>query len=415
MTDSLGVFRSLFMRAPVPYVGRTGIGRYALRDTSRRSHLAATAENSDLYSIVNVTSTSTAKVNWRLWRNAASGRKEDRREVLDHQALRVWKRPNDFTTGREFVEAGQKHGDLCGETWWVVERGDIPGVGMVPFPTAMWVVRPDRMTPIPSREEFLVGYMYTSPDGQEVALTLDQVIMQKTPSPMDPYRGLGPVAALMLTLEGEAAAEEWNANFFRNGAMPGGILKTKESLNDDVFNRVRDRWAEQHKGLHNAHRVAILEAGLDFETVNYSRKDLQIAEAAAITPDKLKRAFGLPGFALGELQDANRASSEAAAAWFAQNLTIPRLDRIKDALNVFYLPMFGTDPFTKRLEFDYDNPVEPDQATENSTLAAKTSAYKTLCDAGVEPEDAASVVGLPEMRHRTAAPAAEPDPVGAPA
>lgn len=407
MSDTFGVLRGIFNRAPVPFVSRSG-GGLSLRawgDFGRRSQLAASEVNSDLYSIVHRTSTSTAAVNWRLYRSSPSGLAEDRVEVLKHQALRVWKRPNDFWTGREFVEAGQQHNDLTGETWWVVERASITGYGELAFPTGMWVVRPDRMVPIPSPTDYLSGYMYVGPSGEEVALTRDQVIQTKIPSPLDPYRGLGPVQALMLTLEGAQAAEAYDAAFFTNGAMPGGLLRTPNMLSDPDFNRIASRWRDQHKGTENAHRVAILEGGLDFTAVTYSRKDMQRTESAGVTSDKIKRAFGISGFALGELQDANRAAAEAASAWFAQNLTIPRLDRLKDALNYQFLPLFG-DTGTG-LEFDYDNPVEPDQATQNETLTAKTAAYRELVDAGVEPDDAARTVGLPTMRHRPA-----PTPAG---
>lgn len=414
MTDTLGIFsgaiRSAFNRVPVPFVSRSSGGRLVrgFGDYGRRAQLSTTEVNSDLYSIVNRTSTSTAAVNWRLYRTAASGKTEDREEVLKHQALRVWKKPNNFYTGREFVEAGQQHNDLTGETWWVVERASIPGYGPVTFPTGMWVVRPDRMVPIPDVDDFLAGYMYIGPSGEEVALTVDQVILTKIPSPLDPYRGMGPVQSLMLTLEGAQAAEAYDAAFFTNGAMPGGLLKTPNMLGDGDFNRISSRWREQHKGTENAHRVAILEGGLDFTPVTYSRKDMQRIESDAVTSDKIKRAFGISGFALGQLEDANRASSEAASAWFAQNLTVPRLDRIKDALNYTYLPMFGDT--ASGLEFDYDNPVEPDQDTKNATLQAQTEAYAKLIAAGVDPADAARVCGLPEMR---ILPASVPATVGA--
>lgn len=397
-----GALSRILARTPVPFSGRNGRGTsggWGARDYSKRAQMATVFDNSDLFSIVNRTSTSTAAVNWRLWRSSPSGRAEDRVEIPKggHQALRVWQKPNDFYTGREFTEAGVQHIDLTGETWWVVERGSVPGFGALSFPTAMWVVRPDRMTPVPSREEFLSGYMYTGPDGEEVALTIDQVIVQKMPNPLDPYRGLGPVQSLLLTIDGEQAMAEWNANFYRNSAQPGGVLKVPGFLSDPQFDKLRDRWNDQHKGVSNAHRVAILEGGLDWVPRAYSQREMQVAETANVTPDKIKRAFGISGFALGELQDANRAAAEAASVWFSQNLTVPRLDRIKDALNFQYLPMFGDT--TRGLEFDYDSPVEPDQSSQNETLTARTEAYAKLVAAGVTPKDAAKTVGLPEMQH----------------
>lgn len=406
--------RSFRNSVPTPFVGRSAPMTGLYRRDDKRGQQAATGGNSTLYSVVNRTSTSTAAVNWRLWKKTRSGLDEDRIEITSHQALRVWKKPNNFFTGREFVEAGQQHNDLTGETWWVIERGEIPGYGQVSFPTAMWVVRPDRMVPIPSRTDYLAGYMYVGPDGEEIALTLDQVIQTKIPSPLDPYRGMGPVQSLMTTLDAQYYSAEWNAAFFANSAMPGGVLSVPGNvmMNRPAWEQLRERWVEQHKGVGNAHRVAILEAGMTFTPIASSMKDMQFAELEKIGQDKILRAFGMAGFAIGDLEDANRASSEAAADWFAANLTVPRLDRIKDALNFRFLPMFG-DP--RALEFDYDSPVEPDQEQEDKTLTAKTAAYKVLIDAGVEPADAAKVTGLPEMKHAPKPAPAPAQPPGVPA
>jgi hypothetical protein len=66
----------------------------------------------------------------------------------------------------------------------------------------------------------------------------------------------------------------------------------------------------------------------------------------------------------------------------------------------------------KGYEFVPGNPVPEDKAAANAERGSKTTAYKTLTDAGVDPEDAAVVVGLPPMRHTTP-PAPVPVPVGA--
>ncbi len=44
-------------------------------------------------------------------------------------------------------------------------------------------------------------------------------------------------------------------------AEPGGIIEVPTPLSDPDFDQLRDRWNEQHRGVANAHRVAILEHG----------------------------------------------------------------------------------------------------------------------------------------------------------
>jgi HK97 family phage portal protein len=251
------------------------------------------------------------------------------------------------------------------------------------------------MRPIPAYEDYLVGYMYRSPDGEEVPLSLDEVIQLRMPNPLDPYRGMGPVQTILMDLDSDRYSAEWNRNFFLNSAEPGGIIQVDKRLTDDEFDEMQMRWDEQHRGVSRAHRVAILEHG-KYVPRAFSQRDMQFAELRGLSQDVIRGAFGIPKFAVGDLEDVNRATAEASKAWFSEQMTVPRLERIKDALNFQYLPLFGSTG--KNVEFDYDNPVPPNIDEENSTLAAKTAAYKTLLDAGVDPDDAADYVGIPRMK-----------------
>jgi hypothetical protein len=61
---------------------------------------------------------------------------------------------------------------------------------------------------------------------------------------------------------------------------------------------------------------------------------------------------------LGLSEEVNRATAQAAEYVFGKWLIVPRLERIKQALNDEFLPLFG--PTTKGLEFDYESPVDDD-------------------------------------------------------
>ncbi|NIS37117.1 MAG: phage portal protein, partial [Actinobacteria bacterium] len=73
---------------------------------------------------------------------------------------------------------------------------------------------------------FLAGFLYHGPNGEQVPLSLDEVIHIRYPNPLDPYRGLGPVQSAMIDLDSARYSAEWNRNFFVNSAEPGGHLET---------------------------------------------------------------------------------------------------------------------------------------------------------------------------------------------
>jgi HK97 family phage portal protein len=391
---------------PVPFASRSQTYGRGIFGSSRSitSQLDAMGSVSTLFAIVNRTAKAEASVEWQLFRKAKSGKKEDRTPVAAHAALDLWNRPNRFYTQSEFVEAGAQHKQLTGETWWVIGR-----VEGVDIPLEMWPVRPDRIQPVPDPEEFLLGYMYTGPDGQQVALGINDVIFIRTPHPTDPYRGIGPVQALLTDLDATRYSAEWNRNFFLNSAEPGGIIEVPGHLGDTEFDELRDRWNEQHKGVANAHRVAILEHGKWVDR-KFTQRDMQFAELRNMSREIIREAFGFPKPMTGAVDDVNRSNADAGAVMFARWLVVPDLEAVRDALNHRLLPLFGA--AAQGLEFDFVNPIPDDVESEALQLTARADAAAKLRAAGWDPAGILSAVGLPEIPfHSTpTAPALSPAP-----
>ncbi|MFD5697453.1 head maturation protease, ClpP-related [Streptomyces lasiicapitis] len=392
--------RNLRNRTPVPYSGRSNISIPWRQPTGAEAQMRAMGTVGTLFAIVNRTSNATALVNWRLYRKAASGLPEDRTEVMQHAALDLWNKPNKFFTRQELVESEQQHIDLTGEGWLVIARSP-----RSPMPLELWPVRPDRIAPVPHPVDFISGYMYTGPDGQEIALRVEDVIQIRMPNPLDPYRGMGPVQSVLTEIDASRYSAEWNRNFFMNSAEPGGVIELPTVLSDPEWDQLQARWAEQHKGVANAHRVAFLEHGT-WKDRKYTQRDMQFAELRAISRDVIREAFGAPAFVLGEVGDVNRATAEASKVLFAEQLTVPRLERFKQALNNDLLPLYGPDA-ARTLEFDYDDPVPVDAAARNAELTAKATAARELVDAGFYAPDVREALGLPEMAFGQ--PNADPD------
>jgi len=398
----------VFNQAPVPLATRRSSGGAMLSAGGTaggfEAQLRSYTSNGTVNGIVSRTSTAVSQSQWHLYRKAKSGKPEDREEITSHAALDLWNKPNPFMPQQEFLEVVQQHIDLAGESPWVIAYDK----RAKNLPLELWPVRPDRMEPDPDPDKFLLGWNYRSPEnGQLIGLGLREVIHLRTPNPLDPYRGCSPIATLLTTLGRTKAAQEWNKNFFVNSARPGGIIQVPNRLNDDEFDELRMRWNEQHRGVGNAHKVAVLEHG-EWKELGFSIKDLQVTELRESDRDEILEAYGFPRSMLGIDESANKAVAATAEYIFAKWLTVPRLQRIRGALNHDLLPLYGET--ARDLEFDFDSPVPQDEAAENDARDSKVNAYKVLVvDCGVDPKDAAEVVGLPvmEIRERVEAPARE--------
>lgn len=383
--------------SPVPYTSnRGGVFGNLFARGNRASQMEAFGSVGTLFAVVSAISEATAQQDWYMERVSRDTRRmygadtPNRVQLLQHPALDLWNTPNPFMSRHDLVEISTQHLKLTGECYWLVATDP----RFPTLPLELWPVRPDRMTPVPDRERFLAGYVYTSPEGEQVPLELSQVIQVKLPNPLDPYRGMGPVQALLADLDSVRYSAEWNRRFFLNDATPGGIIEMEDGVSDTEFNKIRERWYDQHRGTNNAHRVAFLTRA-HWVQMAFSPRDMQFTQLREISSGAIREAFRIHKAILGQSDDVNRANADAADYQLAKWNVSPTLSRYRGALNSRLLPMYGT-PVTT--EFGYRSPVEEDAATEDAHLAAQTSAYATLVGAGVHPEDAAMTVGLAPMR-----------------
>lgn len=395
MEDLISKAWSLFNQAdtPVPYTSSRGGGQGASLFASNaglpvgEEAYEAYGSVGTLFAIVTQLMNAVASTEWHLYRRTSVRDKKRRTEVLGHGFMTVWDNPNEFYTGRMLRETVQQHLDLVGEG--VIVLNKIGGLVI-----EMWPVRPDRLKPIKHPKKFLTGYMYVSPDGEEVPLTLDQVIHIKYPNPADPYRGMGPVQTVLHDIDAARYSAEWNRNFFINGARPGGIIEVDYRMEDKEFNEFIARWRQQHQGVANAHRVAVLENAKWVET-NFSMTDMQFIELRNLPRELIREAFAFPKPMLGTVDDVNRANSDAGKEILAENHTIPRLSRWKDVVDRWLLPQFANG---KTLELDYDDPTPVNHEAMDRERNSQTAGANKLVLSGYHPDDVTDAMGLPRMR-----------------
>lgn len=395
---------ALVNRTPVPIApknpGKASFfnvvtGRGASTEEKQRRGMEQYGEVGTLFGIVSRLSESCGLIDWHLYRRASDGRRvyrevETRTEVVKHAALDLMAQPNPLMDTVEFVETTVQHYDTAGEFIWVVAYGSVRAAG----PIEVWPVRPDRMRIVTSDTEALTGYVYVSPDGEQVPLVKQDVIHFRRPNPLDPYRGLGPVQSISVKLDSNRLASEYNRNFFLNSAEPGGIIEIEDRLDDDEFRELVTRWREQHQGVANAHRVAVLEQGRWVER-KYSMRDMMFPELGEMSREDIREAFGYPKGMTGATEDVNKAVADANERMFGRYLLRPRLKKVQSGLNALLKLFGGTGT---GLEWDFEDPVPEDREADSADRITKAQALKMFMEAGADWDDALEVVGLPQMK-----------------
>lgn len=349
--------------------------------------LGAMGRVGTLFAIADAIASEVAAVDWHLYRKAASGKDEDRVEVTEHAAVDLWNQPNPHYDRQLFVETVQQHLELVGEGDMLVGWGP-----RIAGPLTLWPVRPDYLEPDKHPREWLTGWHYRQDNGTRVPLGLDEVLQIRRPNPLDPWRGLGPVQALLADLDATRYSAEWNRNFFLNDATPGGVIEIEDGLEDHELDDLVRHWNEQHRGVRNAHRVAFIEQG-KWRSQTFTMRDMQFVELRNVSREMLMEAWRISPWDLGRIEDVNRAAAVAADTRFAKKIVVPRLERWKGVLNGRLLPMFGDT--VRDLEWDYDSPVPEDKEEQNEERNSKAEAAVKYAEAGYGLQQIADMLELP--------------------
>lgn len=299
-----------------------------------------------VYACVNAIAEEIASINLRLIRKTKDGRQE----IDNHLALNLLHDVNPFMSSSELFLGTQAYLELDGNAFWYLPKGSV-----TKKPAEIWLLDPSRVFVVKSAEKFIGGYAYKNEKGQDVPLAVDEIIHFKRFNPINRYRGLGTVQAAALAVDIDTFSAQWNKNFFYNAAVPSAVLETEGTISEEQYQRLKTSWDVSHRGLDNAHKLAILQGGLKFKPMNLSQKDMEFLEQRRFSRDEILGIFRVSKSILGITEDVNRANAEANEFIFAKRVIKPRMQFITDRLNEFYLPLFREDQ--TKLMFEFIDPV----------------------------------------------------------
>jgi len=356
-------------RMPTPRGGGGFLGFGGVQgEAGTRAALASMTTSGWLFATVNRIAVAVSSLKWTAYSVNRNDITDRTALPLLHPASMIWNRPNPVDTRMGFNEIYQQHLELAGDCFWLL-------VGSGIQPTEMWPLRPDRLRPIPSRQNYLDGWLY-SINGQEIPIPFENIIHLKMPAPLQEFTGLGPVSSIMTDIGTERLASSWTSSFFENSAEPGGLIQMREgaaAMDDAQFDTFVTRWQQQHRGAANAHRVAVLEGGMEWVDRKITQRDMQLDQLRRWNRDVIFGAFGIQPFIMGVVEDVNRANALAAEDHFARWIVKPRAVRIRETLNMWLAPLFGDN-----IMYDFEDPIpnNRDVSIKEAEVGAATGTLK---------------------------------------
>jgi HK97 family phage portal protein len=234
--------------------------------------------------------------------------------------------PNKFQTAKQWKEWVVTCLGLHGNAYSQIVR---TGPSGRPRVAELLPLHPESVTPIYVASAGEVAYKVTVAGGNVEVMPASEVLHIPLFT-LDGFTGLSPIRLLREAIGLGIGAEEFGARLFANGAQPGGVLQVPKVLSDKAYERLKSSWEERHQGSSNAHKPAILEEGMTWQSVGFPAKDAQFLETRKHQRTEIAGAFGVPPHLIGDLDRATFSNIEHQSLAFVVHTLMPYLTGIEE-------------------------------------------------------------------------------------
>ena len=141
---------------------------------------------------------------------------------------------------------------------------------------------------------------------QQITYGVDEIIHIKENSFHSIYRGTSRLKPAFRTMELVYSMRQFQDNFFKNGAVPGLVLKSPNTLSDKIKDRMIIAWQNRYRPDTGGRRPLILDGGIEVDAIsNVSFKDLDFQNAIIENEKIILKALGIPPILLDSGNNAN--------------------------------------------------------------------------------------------------------------
>lgn len=305
-----------------------------------------------VYRCVNIKANAVAMLPFQAFKRTNKGREREKKHAVSKL---LENRPNPYQGPFKFKHLIETHRNTWGNAYINVDWG---ADGR---PKALWMLNPALTEPIIDVNTNMLWYVTTLPEGKQVKISYHNII-HLTALTTDGIKGKPPIQVARENIGSSQAAQKFKGNFYKHGASNSGFLKIPGMLNKDAKNVIRDEWEEANTGINNAQRVAILDAGLEFQSISMPLRDAQFIESMRFDKAEIATMFDVPLHMVNELERATHSNIEQENLSFIRDTLSPIL--------VQYQEEFRNRLFTERelskyyLKFNLEMLLRADKKTQ---------------------------------------------------
>lgn len=277
-----------------------------------------------VYACIRVISESVAQIPLKVYERTPNGGKREAPHHPLYQLLHDW--PNDEMTSFTWREAATAH--LCG---W----GNC--YSFINFardgrPKSIELLSPDRVTAKRLESSDMLVYDVIDRKGRTNRYLKEQ-ILHVPGLGFDGITGYSPIRIAAETIGTGMAAQEHIGSFFKNGAVPMGILKHAGTMSEEAQKRLREGWYNVYGGRENAYKTAVFEEGMCYESISVNPVDAQLIETMKLSRSQIAGIFRVPAHMINDLDKATYSNIDQLSLDFVKFSLMPWLTRMEQVMN----------------------------------------------------------------------------------
>jgi len=296
--------------------------------------------------------------------------------INGHPFLDLLANPSKGVSQSEFLKAAETYYSILGEAFWYIPLGQFTRKPNISAGTEIVLLPPDKMGLTIDDQGEVTGYILNKANGEKVLFRPEEIGLDKTFNPLNPYRGYGIVEAAIDYIDTEESTRTFTKNFFRNNAAPAGIISIKGNIQKENFEIFARKWREQYEGTKNAGRTALIrQSDVEFTKTSLGLDQIDMQSLKDLTVGEVLRMFRVPKALLGEetQQGFGRASVETLEYIFAAHTLDPRMDKLDSFIQMLvnrYYPQ-------EQIIVTHENIIPEDKAFELQERQAAVDVWLT--------------------------------------
>lgn len=182
----------------------------------------------------------------------------------------------------------------------------------------------------PDKETYIAGYTFQ----RNIKYSASEIIHIKENSFDSIYRGTSRLRAARRTMDQLTKMRSFQDNFFRNGAVPGLVIKSPSVISEKNKERMIQSWVMRYRPDGGGKRPLILDGGMELDKIsNVNFREMDFETSIESAEKELLKTLGIPPILLDSGNNANLRPNHRL---YYLETVLPILDKINSALERFF-------------------------------------------------------------------------------